>query len=877
MGDNKRHSSLRRRLSCRLSLFRRASTRQVDDDRPKSRALLHGPECSPRYLDILEVTQEKSHVVVPSPPKTIGSLADDLDSKALRMVMQTAERRRDTERRRSIIQLGFRLAHLNGQQYGRKSSATDSDGEFLLQEEHAATHGRSPSMPVSMVFRSTESEGSPRPASVIFRSPGQRAMSPRPASMIFSRNPESRKSSRSSMIIVGRDSHQEPAASKPLESRASSRASMIMRSPTPQSQFRPEAATLNRSADPQTYIEPTIEVGIRVGEFDPKLRKPYLYSPLQTDRVIRLLSLRRPSVDGYKGGFYYQIMIMSLDDPVPYESVSYLWGNLQRACRLNFMDGSYLPITESLAQALPEISTHCKTGYLFIDQISIDHANVSERNYQAKIAGDITRRASRMLVSLEFPSQNVKALLPLVDLAWQYESSCKSVVHLQWALAPFLDLDPQDASINATNWRSVVELLSHNWFMRTWVFQEVVLSQSVAFIFEKRLVPFDAIVHLALATSRLETDSEGMPNGGVTTQPGFHQLYSMVQHRSNILFGKPPDFWQLLSDTAPHGHCSDDRDSLYALLGFLNDDRVNIQPNYRIALHDVFVDAAKCFIDGQMKLDILSFVPRAMRDSSGEEGVPSWVPDWRKPGEVMPLLSMTKSSPFKASEGRSHYVPMHPKTFRPMRLLLNRLHVKGKVIDSVANAKMEPFADSGQWMSRDLHEFLRLESIISYLDHTPYSTPEDPQYSRERVLKVQLADGALLHDTPEFSKGVYLSDQELTELALAYRHFDSPDPFDSSRFQLASFARNIHTLRSLSRISLGRRLFVAADGRLGLAHHSVEAGDLICVLHGSRTPIVLKLRSDGRYETKGQCYFEDAMYGETVDWEEDDGDEFVLV
>lgn len=652
---------------------------------------------------------------------------------------------------------------------------------------------------------------------------------------------------------------------------------MILRSPTPQAQSRPGSVLLNRSPELPNYAEPAIEVGIRVGEFDSKLRKPYVYGALQTDRVIRLLSLRRPSVEGHKGGFYYQIMIMSLDDPVPFESVSYLWGSLDRTCRLNFMDGSFLPITESLAQALPEISTHCKTGYLFIDQVSIDHSNVSERNYQAKIAGDITRRASRMLVSLRFSPLSVRALIPLIDIAWQYESNRKSVVHLQWALAPVFDFGRQDSSLHAANWRSVVELLSHPWFTRSWVFQEVVLSQSVAFVFEKRLIPFDALVHLALATSRLETDSDVIPAGGVTMQPGFYKLYSMVQHRSDLMFGKPPDFWQLLSDSAPHGHCSDDRDSLYALLGFLNDDTIDIQPNYRIARHDVFIDAAKCFIESQMKLDILTYVPRSARNESSLEGVPSWVPDWRKPGEVMPFTPMSRTSPFKASEGRPHYVPMHPKTFRPMRLQMNRLTVKGKVIGTVADAKMEPFSDSGQWMSRELHEFLRLDSIISYLDHTPYSAPDDSQYSRERVLKVQVADGALLYDTPEFSKGVYLSDQELGELALAYRHFDSPDPFDSSKFQLASYARNVHTLRSLSRIALGRRLFLCEDGRLGLAHHSIEAGDLICVLHGAKTPIVLKLRSDGRYETRGQCYFEDAMYGEAVEWEEDAGDEFVLI
>jgi hypothetical protein len=633
-----------------------------------------------------------------------------------------------------------------------------------------------------------------------------------------------------------------------------------------------------RSPDLQAANDPSMEVGIRVGEFDPKLRKPYLFSPLQSDRVIRLLSFRRPSVEGTKGGFYYQIMTMSLDDPVPFEAVSYVWGNFERNCRLNFMDGSYLPITENLASSMLDISNHSKTGFLWIDQICIDHTNFTERNHQAKIAGDITRRASRLLVSLNLTPFSIRTLFPLLDLAALYESSQKSVVDLQWALARYLQWDPAVCPPDSIYWRCMYEMICHPWFIRQWVFQEVVLSKTVSFIFEERLVSFDTVVRLALAISRLETESENLPTECVTTTQGFHQLYNMVQHQSDRnVFGRSPDFWQLLSDTAPHSRCSDNRDSLYSLLGFLDDDSIKIQPNYRTDRHDVFIDAARCFIEGKLNLDVLSFVPRLNREISREEGIPSWVPDWSKSGDVLPLISPSRASPFKACIGRPHYELTQHRTFRPIRLLLNRLKVKGKIIDMVSDAKIETFSDSSHWIGRHLHEFLRLDEILSYLQQWNLSAPEQIRYTRERVLKVLLADGALLHETPEFSQGVYLSDPELAELALAYRHFDSPDPFDSSRFILTSYARNIHTIRSLSRIAVNRRLFVGQDGKLGLGHHSVENGDLICILHGSRTPVILRPRGDGWYETKGQCYFEDAMHGDAVTWDEQDAEDFVLV
>ena len=658
MNEYGRQPSLRRRLSCRLSIFRRPSKRASrDDERPKSRKLVEGPTSSFRpFIDVMEVANEKNYIVEEVGPNTIGDLADDFDSHALRQIMDTAERRRDSERRRSIIQLGFRLAHLTGRQNARQSMA-ESDTESLLQDSHI-THGRTFSRPVSMVLRDPESHPFPIPNSTVFR--GSEPQKPsRPSSLIF-RNPESRDPSRPNSVMA-----------RNMESRASSRpASRILRSPEPQESPRPNSGMARHSPRPNSMMfrstesqdssradsamarnmssprpssmvlrtpdlasDPPVEVGIRVGELDPKIRKPYVYSPLQSDRVIRLVSVRRPSVDIYRGGYYFQVMIMSLDDPVPYETVSYVWGGFDRNCRLNFMDGSYLPITENLASALLTISSHCKTGYLYIDQVCIDQANLGERNYQAKIAGDITRRASRLLVSLSLPSEDVRTLSPLVDLASEHESNRRSVVDLQWALAPLLQSDETD-SLTSVHWRCMVQLLGNQWFTRAWVFQEVVFSQTVAFMFERRLVSFDALVRLALATSRMETDSGINPPDGVTVQPGFHQLYSMVKHRSDWLTsGRPPDFWQLLSETAPCSRTSDDRDSLYSLLGFLQDDSIKIQPNYRIARHDVFIDAARCLIEGKHSLDILSFVPRLRRDGTREEGMPSWVPDWSQTEE----------------------------------------------------------------------------------------------------------------------------------------------------------------------------------------------------------------------------------------------------
>lgn len=623
-------------------------------------------------------------------------------------------------------------------------------------------------------------------------------------------------------------------------------------------------------------------LGIRVGDFDVRLRKPYIYNPLQSNRVIRLLSVRRPSVDGVVGNHYYQLVTMSLDDPVPYETVSYCWGDHEKKYRINLMDGSFLMVTQSLGTQLAELSSHSKTGYLWIDQVCIDQANLVERAQQVKVMRDIYASGTRVLVSLGLPNLSLRPLFTLVDLALEYELNQRSVVDLQGALSDYMLSGGQTPRLLPPFWRAMVDLLRHPWFTRAWVFQECVLSPTVVFVFGERLVSLDPIVRLALATSRLETAtiSGVIPAGCVTTQPGFHQLYSIVQARSDRAWEKPQDFWQMLSSVAPYTHCADPRDRLFAFLGLLDDETIEVKPDYRAPRYEILTDTAKRLIEGKASLEIFSLTPRVGQEESLREGVPSWAPDWSKPEETLPLTSWHRISPFNACDGRHHgdaVLQDRRRTFRPLRLLQKQLRVKGKIIATVQDAQLEPFTSLENWISRDLISFLRLDQALSHLTSVSRSTDASRYFSLERILKVILADGALLYDTPEFSKGVYLLDNELTDLTQAYLQFHNPSLRGSAPFQLAPYARNVYSLRNLSRVAMERRLVMCDDDRLGLVHQSAQEGDLIAVLHGSRTPVVLQPRADGKFQIKGQCYFEDSMHGESIFWDEDQADDFILV
>ena len=69
-----------------------------------------------------------------------------------------------------------------------------------------------------------------------------------------------------------------------------------------------------------------------------------------------------------------------------------------------------------------------------------------------------------------------------------------------------------------------------------------------------------------------------------------------------------------------------------------------------------------------------------------------------------------------------------------------------------------------------------------------------------------------------------------------------------------------------------RRVFVTSDGNLELGLETARVGGGVAVIHGSGAPLILRENMGGDEmkgcEVVGQCYLEDAMYGEAFTWSE---------
>jgi len=62
---------------------------------------------------------------------------------------------------------------------------------------------------------------------------------------------------------------------------------------------------------------------------------------------------------------------------------------------------------------------------------------------------------------------------------------------------------------------------------------------------------------------------------------------------------------------------------------------------------------------------------------------------------------------------------------------------------------------------------------------------------------------------------------------------------------------------------------------LALMPDGAQTNDIACIIQGASTPLLLRQEQDG-FVFVGECYVHGAMYGEAVNWREDEADDFVL-
>lgn len=590
--------------------------------------------------------------------------------------------------------------------------------------------------------------------------------------------------------------------------------------------------------------------------------KAYIYRPLETQGHFRLLEIRQSgNIHGQNymlDEFDFDIRHFSIHNSPHYETLSYVWGDSTEKWSLELRDQSCISITNSLYFTLVRAAANCSTGFLWIDQISINQDDIAERNHQVALMGNIYRQCFRVIIWLgedDFDPacaafvrdvcHGARIRQERVDIAIGGEHyGSQDTLLERFATEELLTRGRIESQIEA-----LIELYRRPWFTRAWVIQEAILPKNSLVLAGFTQLVLEDLAVMSLALMKM-LDAKQRQIKGLTTLG--HIGTGREQEKGISIRFKVP-FHERLSQYSSRVDATDPRDLVYAFLAFQDDERIKIDVNYEASIDKVFIHTARAIICGREDLDLFGSIRHDVLPRKKTIALPSWAPDWSLPWECFPL---SLGSNFCASKFRKYKVTGQMND--------QKLEIHGRIIDRITNLPFPPpFTNNASKRDR-LRDRLSLDF---YYQHFRSLKNGDWPMTHERLLHTILADG-VYRVQPDCHP---LTSDKIRQLLDMYDRVMS-----AKRLQRLQ-RQEINFLELFLAPQKGRLLFAAESGRIGLGSKLAEEGDHIVIVHGSNTPLVLRDAGDDLFRMIGECYFEDAMYGEACTWPEEEADTFVLI
>ena len=584
---------------------------------------------------------------------------------------------------------------------------------------------------------------------------------------------------------------------------------------------------------------------------------------------------------------------------VRFTAVSYAWGSAPRSRDFRLRDGSSIIITPGLESAISKISAHAlksnSPARIWIDQICIDQENFEERQQQVSLMRRLYEKATGLIIWLGDGDLYSRRVVEMVRTVGRLIGQDASKAAQRAGLEKLLGAEPEDhprdftktwfSSLSAYSpWlarsqdqqnpsyeTSLMKFFDRSWFGRAWTFQEAVLPRTGEFLVGEDAFGMQSLLFTveAIGSARMARMVYRARQDVKTAAFGYQSLLAVEATRYQISGEQSVrEFLHFVSELAPYYKTTDPRDLCYAFLGFQKNSRIDIRPDYSVSTEEVYVRTAKAIVDGSRSLELFGVLHRGPAEVL-TKSIPSWVPDWSAEPLAVPLHVSHISTYFSAS--REYDYSAVP----------NGLAAKGKVIDTICsvfetNHFRHPPTQNFDIRDLEINSLFDLNGLVSALSQNLPKFKD--AISRRRILRAILADGAnpgAVENILQREARYGLADWRIEELLQAYDLWKAiQENTDNHTFYEAKL--NAEALLAYSGVIKNRSLIATQKSRLGIASTSVKVGDLVAVLHGSRTPIILRPASGSEYVVIGQAYIEGVMKGEAVDWKENEADTFVL-
>ncbi|KAL8336919.1 hypothetical protein RB601_008427 [Gaeumannomyces tritici] len=608
----------------------------------------------------------------------------------------------------------------------------------------------------------------------------------------------------------------------------------------------------------------------------------YEYAPFSDGCSIRILTLE-PGVGGepLTGSLEFE----SLDARPEFEAISYVWGSGTRSAQMR-CDGRPLPMTSSIRDALRRMRHPDRPRRLWADQVCINQDDVAERSQQVNLMNRIFKGARHVLVWLG-PDRDGFARAAVETVHRLHGVFTDEEKHGAFQQAHSEGLEQQDGHA----WVPLSKLTKLPWFGRIWIVQEIgtatpatlhwgdeeldwevlssvadVLNLKFHYLRSRFRVLTPSIRYLYRRFTR-RIDDEGMSLGDCP----------VTDNRANFIY-------QL--QRARHLQAGDPRDHVYAFLGHFSKCAgspalVEIKADYSRPVKDVFYDLAIRELEGTDSLLLLSTcyeVPAlSLRIQEKDLGLPSWVPDWRRPARHM----LRPTIKWAAGDSLPRLRIDAPR---------GRLHIRGLRVDTLDCVSWIFYGGAfGIWHGPSAR--LPLEAL--WRDMCGHG---DARFGLERRCSATNGDAAFLALTQTLSNSsagfVVPANQCLADgaaylvRALGSRAAKVVTP------ELQQIAAGGDAFRWCHKATLATRnrrfAITASKGSYVIGPGEMLPGDVVVALYGGTTPFILRRvggeteigeekEEDATWKLIGECYVYGVVDGEALAREGAQDEEFVIV
>ncbi|KAK5170185.1 uncharacterized protein LTR77_004770 [Saxophila tyrrhenica] len=544
-----------------------------------------------------------------------------------------------------------------------------------------------------------------------------------------------------------------------------------------------------------------------------------VYAPLNDAKTgIRVLELQPGQWHEELRG---TLRIVSLKTNPLYEALSYTWGAQTQSGPREPSRGGRTLINDNLYYALRRLRWRAAVRTLWIDALCINQQNDDEKGHQVAIMGKIYRLATTVFVWLgEYPNAQAKDERDTLTPHWGRFSRLNSRGK---KFAELLD--------------STLQHAQPKWHDRAWIVQEFVLARRAIFCFGPISFPFDKL-YLQDLTERLPRQMDHL-------LAFFYRISDMVKLEIGIRNNGVQSIHDVVLYTST-ASCKNPSDKVYSVLSLIDPKEASMMPvDYRLSPVQVFARATYAAIVVQRTFAILELI--GFKNTSVHRQS-SWTVDFTSEQDSMDgqlHIYLKQGIDWSAERYSIHQCVSLSADARYLTVTGYTLSKIGSVLP-LPNASLNASGDTAVQFAA------HLSSLLQSTFHHHYSTSAHIPDARSVLTKDNFLVGG--------SKT-----QILTIMNAALAIWEGLTNPSSQRTPYWQLSRNQKYAQETSAaggepgfvlsyakfVSGGAMVFALSGGLIGVAPATVEPGDRVVLVIGSRLPVVLRRAAGGYWVFRG--------------------------